>query len=277
LEGILKILISSDMEGISGVVDWAQVSSKESEYGRFTHIMTAEVNAAIRGAFEGGAGEVAVTDGHDTGRNILIEELDPRASLHCGNPSSLSMVHGVEESVDAVVLVGYHARSGTPSAVLSHTYTGTSVADVWLNDRLVGELGLAAAVCGYYGTPVIFLSGDQAVCREAADWIPNIETVAVKKGAGRFAAECFPPNVTHPLIQSGVKKAVERFAAGQGPQPLKTTTPVRITIRFANPVYAEKALILPHISAMQDGRTVSIEVDDIIAAFNLFIAATSLS
>jgi D-amino peptidase len=273
----LKILISTDMEGISGVVDWTQVDRKESDYSRFTHILTAEVNAAVSGAFEGGATEVAVTDAHDTGRNIRIEELDPRASLHYGNPSPLFMVQGVQKSVDAVLMIGYHARSGTPSAVLSHTWTGTSVADVWLNDRPVGEMGLASTLCGYYGVPVIFLSGDQAVCDEAVDWIPDIETVAVKKGAGRFAAECLPPSVTHPLIQRGVKKAVERFIAGQGPLPLKAADPVRLIIRFATPIYAEKALILPQISAMSDGRMVSIEAKNIVTAFQLFAAATSLS
>jgi len=273
----LKILISTDMEGISGVVDWDQVQNTKPEYSRFVHIMTAEVNAAVRGAFEAGASEVTVTDGHDNGRNILIEELDPRASLHSGHPSPLSMVQGVQQGVDAVALVGYHARAGTPSAVLSHTYTGTSVADVWLNDRPVGELGIAAALSGYYDAPVIFLSGDQAVCNEALDWIPAIETVAVKIGTGRFAAECLPLAVTHPLIQSGVKKAVDRFIAGQGPLPLKVVSPLRITIRFANPVYAEKALILPQVSAMPDGRTVTIEAKDIISAFQLFIAAVSLS
>jgi D-amino peptidase len=273
----MKILIATDMEGISGVVDWDQVQNTKPEYSRFVHIMTAEVNAAVRGAFDGGAKEVAVTDGHDTGRNILIEELDPRATLHYGNPSPLAMVQGVQQGVDAVVMVGYHARSGTPGAVLSHTWTGTSIADVWLNDRPVGEMGIASAVCGYYGVPVIFLSGDQAVCHEAVDWVAGIETVAVKKGAGRFAAECLPPAVTHSLIQDGVKKAVDRFISGQGPQPLKAATPVKFTIRFSTPVYAEKALTLPELTAMPDGRMVCFESSNIITAFQLFIAATAIS
>jgi D-amino peptidase len=273
----MKRLIATDMEGISGVVDWDQVDKTKSDYGRFVKIMTSEVNAAVRGAYDGGAKEVAVTDGHDTGRNILIEELDPRASLHYGHPSPLSMVQGVQQGVDAAVMIGYHARSGTAGAVLSHTWTGTSIADVWLNDRPVGEMGIASAVCGYYGVPVIFLSGDQAVCSEAADWMPGIETVAVKKGAGRFAAECLPPAVTHPMIQNGVKKAVEHFTAGKGPLPLKVQTPVKLIIRFSTPIYAEKALMLPQLTAMPDGRMVSFECSDMITALQLFIAASALS
>jgi len=265
------------MEGISGVVDWAQVDRKESEYSRFVQIMTAEVNAAVSGAFEAGASQVAVVDGHDTARNIRIESLDPRASLHYGRPSPLANVQGVDQGVDAVVMVGYHARSGAPNAVLSHTWTSTSVADVWLNDRIVGEMGIAAAVCGHFGVPVIFLSGDQAICSEAADWVPEIETVAVKKAAGRYAAECLPPAVTHPLIQRGVKTAVERLIAGKGPRPFKTPGPVRLTVRFATPLFAEKALLLPQITPMPDGRMVLIEASDMLTAFHLFLAAISFS
>ena len=273
----MKILIATDMEGISGVVDWDQVDRTKPEYGRFARIMTAEVNAAVRGAIDGGATEVAVTDGHANGRNILIEDLDPRTSLHYGSPLPLSSVQGVQQGVDAVVMIGYHARSGTPDAVLSHTWTGTSVADVWLNDRLVGEMGIASAVCGYYGVPVIFLSGDHAVCQEASDWVAGIETVVVKKGAGRFAAECLTPAASQPLVQNGVKKAVERYASGHGPLPIKIQTPVRFAIRFATPIYAQKALTLPQVSAMPDGRMVHFECGDIITAFQLFMAAITIS
>jgi D-amino peptidase len=272
----VKILISCDMEGISGVIDWKQVEKGESEYVRFTKIMTAEVNAAIEGAFAGGANEVAVIDSHDSGRNLLIEELDPRATLHYGSNFPLSMVQGVQQGTDAVIYIGYHARSGTPSAVLAHTWMSTAVTDVWLNERIIGEIGINAAVCGYFNAPIIFISGDQAACNEASDWVPGIETVVVKKAAGRYAAECYTPAVTHPLITQGVKRAVEKFASGHGPSPLKVQLPLTMTLRFATTIMAEQALILPQLSNLPDGRMVRFEAPDILTAQQLFRAATSL-
>ena len=264
------------MEGISGVVSWKQVEKSEPEYARFCKIMTAEVNAAVQGAFDGGASEVAVVDGHDTARNILIEELDPRATLHYGAESPLAMVQGIQQGVDAVVLIGYHARSGTPAAVLSHTWMSTAVTDVWLNERPIGEIGINAAVCGYFNAPIIFLSGDQAACNEASDWVPGIETVAVKKAAGRYSAECYPPTVTHPLITQGVKRSVEKFSAGKAPAPLKVNLPIHMSARFATPIMAEQALVLPQLSAMPDGRMVSFDAPDILTAYHVFRAATNL-
>ena len=117
----MKILIAADMEGITGVVHWDQVNPSHPEYARFRKLMTADVNAAIRGAFAGGAASVSVTDGHNNSRNILIEELDSRATLHSGSPMPLSMVHGVDQGVDAVFFVGYHARIGAQNATLDHT------------------------------------------------------------------------------------------------------------------------------------------------------------
>ncbi len=117
----MKILIAADMEGITGVVHWDQVDSQHPEYQRFRRIMTGDVNSAIRGAFEGGADEVIVADGHDSARNILIEDLDPRARLNSGTPSPLAMVQGVDQGVDGAMFVGYHARCGAPNAILDHT------------------------------------------------------------------------------------------------------------------------------------------------------------
>lgn len=118
----MKILIAADMEGITGVVCWDHVNPNHAEYPRFRRLMTGDVNAAIRGAFEGGSSEVIVSDGHNLGRNILIEELDPRARLNSGSPSPLSMVQGIDQGVKGVIFVGYHACIGSQNAILEHTW-----------------------------------------------------------------------------------------------------------------------------------------------------------
>ena len=184
----MKILIAADMEGVTGVVNWDHVSSEHAEYQRFRRLMTDDVNAAIRGVFQEGAKEVIVSDGHGDGRNLLIEELDPRARLNAGRPSPFAMVEGIESGVDAAMFVGYHARAGAPQAILSHTWSGKRVSRVWLNGQEVGEIGLNAAVCGHFEVPVVMISGDQTACAEATEVLGQVETAVVKQASSRTAA-----------------------------------------------------------------------------------------
>ncbi len=173
----MKILIAADMEGISGVTNWDQVDPSKPEYPRFCKIMTADVNAAVLGAFDGGATDVVVSDGHAGGYNILIENLDPRVHLNSGNSAPFAMVQGIQAGdFSGAIFVGYHARSGTENAVLAHTWSSKRIANVWLNDVLVGEHGLNAAVCGAFGAPVIMITGDQTTIAQAEELLGPLET-----------------------------------------------------------------------------------------------------
>ena len=273
----MKILIAVDMEGITGVTSWNHVdSTPHPEYQRFRRIMTQDVNAAIAGAAEGGADEILVADGHGYGRNILIEELDLRARIHQGTPSPFSMVQGIDSGVQAAMFIGYHAHMSTENAVLAHTWSCEHVSNVWLNDRIVGEIGLNGSVCGDFGVPVLMISGDQAACEEARQWITGIATVPVKKASSRFAAECLPPGVSQPLIRQTAKQAVAAFLAGQSPAPLTVALPVRITIEFLNTVMADTVALLPIIRRL-DGRRVEFEAGSMREAYRLFRAAVSLA
>src|SRR5574339_890339 len=196
----MKILLAVDMEGITGVTTWDQVTPGHAEYARFRKLMTQDVNAVIRGALEAGADEVIVADGHWNGSNILVEELDARARLNTGSPSPFSMMQGIDESVDGVMFIGYHARNGTPSAILDHTWSSRTVANIWLNDILTGEYGLNAALAGHFGVPVIMASGDQTACKQMSEQLGDIEPAVVKQASGRFAAECLSPEVTRDVI-----------------------------------------------------------------------------
>ena len=185
----MKLLIACDMEGLPGVVNWDHVTTTHPEYNRYRKIMTDSVNAAIDGAYAAGAEAVLIADGHAAGRNILIEALDPRAQVNLGSNYPYAMVKGIETGVEAVIYVGYHARAGTVNAVLCHTWSGT-IANVWLNDILVGEIGLNAAVCGHFNTPVIGISGDQSACAEAVELLGPLETAIVKRAFSHAGAEC---------------------------------------------------------------------------------------
>ena len=272
----MKILIAADMEGISGVTGWEHVTPGHAEYERFRRGMTADVNAAIQGAFEAGASQVTVTDGHWNSSNILIEELDSRARLNCGWPSPLSMVEGVQHGADGVLFVGYHARAGTANAILDHTWSSKCVFNLWLNDLLVGEAGLNGAVCGHFNVPVLLVSGDQSVCAEVRDMLGPVETVVVKQASGRMAADCLPPEAAQAMIREGARRAVERLKAGVAPPPFRLPPPVQVVVELFYTEMADKAAILPGAQRL-DGRRIAFTAADMVAAYTGFRAAVALA
>ena len=248
----MKILIASDMEGATGVVDWDHVMPDRPDYPRFCRLLTGDINAAARGAFAGGASAVAVTDGHNTSRNILIEELDERASLNCGSPLTLlSMVHGVDQGVDGVLFIGYHARAGAQNAVLDHTWSDARVANLWINDRLFGEAALNAGVCGHFDAPVLMISGDQTACAEARDMLGDLETAIVKR-------------------------AVERLKAGNAPAPFKVEPPITLTLELAKSEMADKAMTLPGARRVQD-RKIQYTAGDMLETYHAFRALVGMA
>ncbi len=271
----MKILIAADMEGISGVVNWEQVSPGHAEYERFRRIMTADVNAAILGALETGAEQVLVADGHAHARNILIEELDPRAGLNSGSPSPYSMVQGIGKDVDGVIFIGYHARVGTQNAILEHTWSSKCVANLWINDQPFGEIGLNAALCSHFGVPVIAISGDQSACVEASELIEGIETAVVKQAYGRMAAECLPPVRAQAEIEEAARNAIKRLGEGQAPQPLRLSAPITVAVELVSSEMADQAAWLP--GAVRQGRVVSYTAEDMPTIYSAFRAIVELA
>jgi D-amino peptidase len=272
----MKILISADMEGITGVVNWNQVEPGHFEYARFRRIMTGDVNAAAAGAFTGGADEVVVTDAHGDGLNILVEELDKRARLNSGLSSPFSMMQGVEAGdVDGVLFVGYHARSGSQNAVLAHTWSSGRVANTWLNDILVGEFGLNAALAGHFGTPVLMVAGDQTACTQTLELLGALETAVVKQATGFESAECLPPEVSQPIIQAAAERAVKSLKSNP-PRPFTVTEPVHVTIEFLQPVHADRAARLPEAKRL-DARRVEFIASDMAVAHAGFRSAVRVS
>ena len=271
----MKILIAADMEGTTGVTTWDQVTPGHPEYARFRRLMTGDVNAAVRGACDAGADEVIVADGHWNGSNILIEELDPRARLNTGSPSPFSMMQGIDESVDGIFFVGYHARNGSANAILDHTWSSRTVANVWLNDLLTGEYGLNAAVAGHFGARVVMASGDQTACKQMSDLLGNIETAIVKQASGRFAAECLTPPVSQELIYTAACRAVQRLAAGEAADPFVIAGPVRVTVEFFTSDMADKASKIPFTE--RDGTSVSFTAQEMVTAYTAFRSMVTMA
>lgn len=203
----LKVFIGVDMEGLAGVVTGRECRSSGEDYDYFRRIMTLETNAAIEGAIAAGATDIVVRDSHGSGRNIFPELLDRNAKLlraWSGGPKS--MMEGIDETFDAVIFIGYHAKAGTPDAIIAHTMSG-NVIDVSINGVSLPEAGINALIAGHYDVPVVFLSGDKAICEQAIGLFGEVEIYAVKEGIGR-AELGVHPEVAREKIRTGVTKAL---------------------------------------------------------------------
>ncbi len=174
----MRVYISADMEGVAGITRWEQVeASGGTEYERCRQLMTAEVNTAVEAALKSGASIVAVNDAHHSMCNLLVEKLHPRVQLISGSPKKIGMMDGIHRGFTAACLLGYHARARS-HGVLAHTCSQL-VHRLQVNGREMGELGLNALLAGYYGVPVVMVSGDQLLAAEARDLLTDTETVVV--------------------------------------------------------------------------------------------------
>lgn len=263
------------MEGITGVTSWDHVDPSRAEYHRFRHIMTCDVNSAIDGAFAGGADEVVVTDGHWNGSNILIEELDRRAKLNSGiGTSQFSMMQGIDDSFDGVFFIGYHARASSENGILDHTWSKNFI-NVWLNDNLIGEYGLNAALAGFFGVPVVMISGDQTACGQARELIGNLAIAEVKYASGRHSALCLPPAESQLLIRNTSIKAIGNLHKGLAPKPYVVQSPIQITIELISSDMADRAGRLP--GSQRVGNKISFASQDMVTAYKTFRAAAGLA
>jgi D-amino peptidase len=205
----MKVFISVDMEGITGITDPEDTLPDGADYQRGRVFMTGDANAAIRGAYDAGATEVLVNDSHWTMRNLLLEQMDPRARLIKGFQKPMCMVQGLDATFDAAVFIGYHSCAGTEGGVLNHTLLGKEVQNLLLNGQPIGETRLNALVAGELGVPVAFVAGDDKVCQEARAVLgADLPTYAVKDGFDMLVASCLHPEVTGQGIHDGVMAAL---------------------------------------------------------------------
>lgn len=268
----MKVFISSDMEGTTGVVDWGQVIAPSPEYEYYRGLLQAEVNASIDGALEAGATEFLVNDSHSTMQNLRPHELHGQASYLSGKHKPMYMVQGLDASYDAVFLISYHG-SMSSSAVLSHTYNPRAIADVTLNGVVVGESGINALVAQAYGVPVVLITGDQTTADEALPFCPGIETVVVKQSWTRFASTGLHPDRARELIRVGARSALERLSDFTPPQ---IALPATLVVRFHNGDFAEMATWLHGVERV-DEKSVSMVDEDPLRLFRTFITAVSLT
>lgn len=264
----LKVFISVDMEGVTGVIHWEDVSRDGKDYGLFRRLMTEDANAAIMGALDAGATEILVRDSHGSARNILPDMLHSRAELiRDWSGSPLSMMEGIDESFDAVIFIGYHARAGTPDAVLKHTMTG-KIFDVTINGKRMPEAGINGFIAGNFGVPVVLVAGDLAICRQAKELFGDVETVAVKQGIGK-AAKMLHPEKAQELIRKKTAAALKRI---NDFKPYTLSAPFTMEITFTDEEIVERSSWLP--GAQRTGeRSVSFTSSNFMEVLAFFMFA----
>jgi len=262
----MKVFVMTDLEGATGVAgDWGDFNPGGREHDPARRMLTGDVNAAVQGAFEGGADKVVVLDGHGAAFSILLESLDPRAQLIRGR--RVLELEGLEESFDLMFGVAAHSMAGTPDGLLTHTLSHTGINNIWLNDQLVGEIGLWAALAGHYGVPLGLVTGDLAAVKEAQALLKGIEIVAVKEATSRFAARCLHPDVSWRMIREAAKKATTKAEAYK---PFKPKVPMELRVEFHDSERTAKVVEKAGVMRV-DGRTVSYTGNNILDIYNVLL------
>jgi D-amino peptidase len=210
----MRVLISADMEGVTGVTCPDDVKPGSARWEYFRSLLTGDVNAAVDGFCSAGADEVIVNEAHASKRNLLIADLDRRAVAIIGTHKIFGMMEGIDSGVDAVAFVGYHAGAGE-QGVLSHTVVGTTVLGVRINGAAATEGRMNAMLAAEFGVPVVLVTGDDLTCADSEGWAPGAQRVAVKRCVDRYTAACLPPVVTSGLIRNGARESVKTLGGAR--------------------------------------------------------------
>jgi len=255
----VKVYISADIEGVTGVVSWGQAggptaSSFDWDFAR--RMMTHDVNAAIRGARAAGAEEIVIKDSHNTSKNLLIDQLEDDVELISGTGAGVGgMMCGIDSSFDACFLVGYHAMAGTAGGIMEHTITGI-MHGYWINGMPAGEIAMSAATAGVLGVPLVMVSSDSVGCQEAAELVPGLATAVTKTGIGRYMGKLKHPSVTGRLISEAAQDGLESLRHGKI-KPWRPAEPVVAKLEFNRSEEADHVAMLPNAKRL-DGYTIEI-------------------
>jgi len=267
-----KVFISVDLEGISGVVQPAQLGPDGFEYQRAREWMTGEVNGAIAGIRAAGPADVLVCDSHGNGQSVLIDKLPDDVRIVRGFPRPLEMMQGIDETFSAAVFIGYHASEWTANAVRGHTISSARLLGIKLNGAEVSEGIYNAALAGQFGVPVAFISGDRLAVTQLQHAVPSAEGAIVKEPYGYHSANTVTPARGQAMIRDGVERAMAKLASMR---PYRVATPVALEVGFKLTIDAERAAFVPGL-ARSDAHNVKGTFHDMIEVTRLLQVLTSL-
>lgn len=252
-----KIFMSVDIEGVCGVTDWDETEKNKSDYEEFREQMTREVAAACEGALQAGATEIVVRDAHDSARNIIAANLPEQVRLIRGwSGHPYCMMHGLDSSFDAAIMLGYHAGGGHAGNPLSHTMTNSCATSISINGLRVTEFYINALVASLEAVPVVFVSGDKAICDEARSQISGVGTCSTKGGIGGSTISIHPQKACHDIRQ-GVMNVL---LTGSNCPSIEIPEKLSVEIGFITPALAYKNSFYPG-AKLGDNNVVFFETD----------------
>jgi D-amino peptidase len=267
----VKVFISVDMEGITGVVSSEQLGPDGFEYQRFREFMTAEALAAIEGAREAGATQFVVADAHGNMQNLLIDRFPTDVTIIRGGNRPLSMMHGIDSTFAAAIFIGYHAATTNPQGVRAHTMSSATFAGVFLNGRPVAESSMNAALAGSMGVPVVMVSGDESAVGEVRSLLGDVEGAVVKQSIGFHSAATMTPAAGQALIRERARAAIARL---RDFKPHRVTGPYHLDLVYKSYLPAEIMALLPGIER-RDAHTIRYSASSLrdISRFLVFSTA----
>jgi D-amino peptidase len=271
----MKVYISTDFEGVAGIVDWDQIMVGSHDYALGRRLLLGELNAAIEGALQAGATEFLVNDSHSTMRNLEPDLVLGRARLLSGKHKPLYMMEGLDASFDAIFFLGYHGSIGASQSILSHSYNPRAIWEVRLNGEIAGESALNALVAAHYGVPIALVTGDQVTAAEAGRLDPAPHCVEVKRSISRTAAESLHPDVARERIREGARLALAEHLPASAP---RFAPPIRLEVTFLTADMAEMCAWLRGVEVSSDQpRTATYASDDPLDVFRTFVTMVMLT
>lgn len=271
----MRVYISVDAEGISGIIKLSQVVPGNQDYSYFRKMMAGDVNAAIKAAFNAGATEVVVNDAHNCGDNLLIDQIDKRAKLISGFDRPNGMMEGIDKGFEAALFVGYHSRKGN-KGVISHTCYYSSIIEVKINKKPVAEYEINGLFAGYFNVPVVFISGDDVLIKDAKENVQGIYTTVTKEAIGHSSALCYHPEITHSSIEENVEKALKNLTIDNIKPMILAADRIELEIKFANSSYAEYASWIPGFELIEPS-TVKFIANNYMETYKGFITAITIA
>ncbi|HEX3369789.1 MAG TPA: M55 family metallopeptidase [Candidatus Cybelea sp.] len=270
----MKLYISSDMEGVAGVCAWQQVDARtpHPEYEAYRRLYTAEVRAAIDGARAGGAGELLVNDAHGPMRNLLLDELPDDVRVIFGNRKPFSMVQDAGAGFDGAFFIGYHGAAGDADAVLCHTYTPSVIYEARLNGMRCSEATINAGLLGYFGVPVLLVTGDRTTVEGVRSQMPWVRGVVIKESIGNFAVDSMTPGAAVRAIAAAAESVVRESTAAR---PFCFEPPIVLDVAFVTAAQAHLVATIPSFERT-GSRSVRFAHDSFPVVFKAFVATWRL-
>ena len=255
------VFLITDAEGVGGVCRQDQVEPSNRE---MQQLLTAEINAAVQGFLDGGAGEVIVWDGHDGSQTLSTLTIHPRAKLVMG---ALGASMLLERRFSAVAIVGQHAKANIRGGIMAHSYSSLGIQTMKLNNKAVGEIDIIAAMAGHFGTPVIMTSGDKAAVEEMREIVPEAEFAAVKEGLGRYACVSESAESAQRMIRAAAQRSVAKIASIKPYRvPGPCTLEIEYTTRNSLPIDSE----LRTAAEVVDDRTIRFRGKDVLEVWQRY-------